>query len=612
MTSPPRHGSRPPACVPRPARHPAGPPDPRQRAGRSARLTFWLHSPYQGLRRGYRCPSGALTTPGARSVHGSCATDERRGTNLLAGHRRAHTVKAGVRTPVSGERADGGPRTGRAPDAGEATPAHAPARPLVNGRRGGTASTRPARPAPGPRAESANTRLTARHAARVRPRPGGPVPAASLTIFRLPRVRPGAKAGFGMRGDRHGSRAERHLSHDFACQPASGPANPPDGYPAGDPALQTCRHTCRPRPGRSRWPAAEYTCGGEPGLMTRSSNNHPRGAGTGAGIGISAARDEAAVLTVAAHLTDRDRDLVRLVARHRVLTTDQLTALRFSNLTTARHRLTVLVRLGLLRRFRPHRDTGSAPWHYVLGPVGAALLGQEDRDERKWAPQVRADRQLALERSQRLDHMTGTSWFFASLARHARKGGGELAQWLNEAETVTSFNHAAGWADIRSRFPNPDGAGTWAADGRQLRFLLEYDTGTENLPALTGKLDGYQALASAMAWNDQMCPVVLFCFTSARREQSARRALAATREASALRIATAAIDPRTTRPAGPVWLPLLTRTASQVSLIDLDDALPDPWHAYRQDQARKRREVAESERKYRVDQEDEDWGTAHG
>jgi hypothetical protein len=313
---------------------------------------------------------------------------------------------------------------------------------------------------------------------------------------------------------------------------------------------------------------------------------------------------------VSAHLTDRDRELTRLVARHRVLTTDQLAALRFSNLTTARHRLSVLVRLGLLRRFRPHRETGSAPWHYVLGPVGAALLGQEDRDEKKWAPQVRANRQLALERSQRLGHMTGASWFFVSLTRHAREHGGELGEWLNEAETVTSFNHASAWSDLRSRFPNPDGAGTWAQDGRQVRFLLEYDTGTENLSMLTGKLDGYQALASAMAWNDQMCPLVLFCFTSPRREQTARRALAAVREAPALRVATAAIDPCIASPAGPVWLPLVTRTASQVRLIDLDDAIPDPWLAYRQEQARKRREVAERERMYRVDQDDEDWGTA--
>jgi hypothetical protein len=344
--------------------------------------------------------------------------------------------------------------------------------------------------------------------------------------------------------------------------------------------------------------------------MTRSSNNHPRGAGTGAGTGTSASRDEAAVLSVSAHLTARDRELTRLVARHRVLTTGQLTALAFSNLTTARHRLSVLVRLGLLRRFRPHCDTGSAPWHYVLGPVGAAMLGQEDRDEKRWLPQVRADRQLALERSQRLGHITGASWFFVALARHAREHGGELAEWLNEAETVAGFNRAAVWSDTRSRFPNPDGAGIWAQDGRQVWFLLEYDTGSESLPALAGKLDGYQALASALAWNDQACPVVLFRFASPRREQTARSAVAATREAPALRIATAALDPRTVSPAGPVWLPLLTRTASQVPLIDLDDTIPDPWHAYRQEQARKRREFAERERKYRDDQDDEDWRAA--
>ena len=86
--------------------------------------------------------------------------------------------------------------------------------------------------------------------------------------------------------------------------------------------------------------------------------------------------------------------------------------------------------------------------------------------------------------------------------------------------------------------------------------------------------------------------------------------LAATREAPALRIATVTIDPRTVNPAGPVWLPLPAHTGHQVPLIDLDDALPDPWHTYRQEQARKRREVAVNERMYRDDQDDEDRETA--
>jgi len=90
-----------------------------------------------------------------------------------------------------------------------------------------------------------------------------------------------------------------------------------------------------------------------------------------------------------------------------------------------------------------------------------------------------------------------------------------------------------------------------------ISFLLEYDTGTEHLGVLAGKLDGYYVLAAGLAWHEQASPVLLFCFGSPRREQGARRALAATRQAADLRIATASIDPRLTSPAGPVWLPVL-------------------------------------------------------
>lgn len=334
---------------------------------------------------------------------------------------------------------------------------------------------------------------------------------------------------------------------------------------------------------------------------TTSSRSHLRGAGTGA-----AGKDEAAVLAASAHLTDRDRDLVRLVAVHRVLTTGQIAALSFGSITTARHRLSVLVRLGLLRRFRPHLPAGSAPWHYVLGPVGAALLGVEDRDQKRWLPHVRADRQLALERSARLSHMTGRNWFFVALTRHAREHGGDLAAWLNEADTAARCEHAVVRVDDRGRVPRPDGAGTWAEDGQAVSFLLEYDTGTEHLAVLAGKLDGYAVLAAGLAWHGQPSPVLLFCFASPRREQTARRALAATRDAAALRIATTALDPRTTSPAGPVWLPLPGHVGGQVRLIDLDLALPDPWQDYRQQRAREHRQAAEREQALRYTDEDDE------
>jgi hypothetical protein len=257
-------------------------------------------------------------------------------------------------------------------------------------------------------------------------------------------------------------------------------------------------------------------------MTTSSSHSYARGARTGA-----ASKDEAALLEASAHLTERDRELVRLVGEHRVLTTGQLAAIGFANLTTARHRLSVLVRLRLLRRFRPHPSTGSAPWHYVLGPVGAALLGTEDRDDKKWAPQVSADRQLGLERSQRLGHMTGRNQFFVALVAHARQHGGELAEWLNETQAAA---HALGDLLVApgtwDRLPRPGGAGTWAADPPSAVLPAGVrDTGTEHLPVLSGKLDGYALLASVLA-NDagQAAPPLLFCFAphAASRPPAAR------------------------------------------------------------------------------------------
>ncbi|MGH3301998.1 MAG: replication-relaxation family protein [Streptosporangiaceae bacterium] len=286
------------------------------------------------------------------------------------------------------------------------------------------------------------------------------------------------------------------------------------------------------------------------------------------------------MLAASAHLTERDRYLVRMVGEQRVLTTGQLCALGFGNVTTARHRLAVLARLGVLRRFRPHREQGSAPWHYLLGPVGAVLLGAEDRDARGWAPRVRADRQLALERSQRLSHLIGVNWFFVALAACARAGG-ELRMWLAEAEAAAYHDQFVP-ALSRGQGPRPDGLGSWAEDGREVTFFLEHDTGTEHLPRLEAKLPGYARLAEALAQYGRACPVLLFAFPGPRREQSARAVLGSSADAPALRIATTAADPRLTCPAGPVWLPLAGTGAGQLRLIDLERALPDPWQLARQ------------------------------
>lgn len=347
-----------------------------------------------------------------------------------------------------------------------------------------------------------------------------------------------------------------------------------------------------------------------------SNNSHARGRRAAVRASVS----DRAVLSAAARLTARDRLLIRCVGEHRVLTTPQVAALGFGSVITARHRLAALTETGALRRFRPHLPVGSAPWHYLLGPLGALLLGVEDRDDSRWATAVRADRQIALERSQRLAHMTGANWFFIALARHARQAGAdgemELREWLNEAQAGEWVLTHARYLSSGREVPRPDGLGVWAEDGRETAFFLEYDTGSEHLAQLGGKLPGYGDAAKHMADRDATCPLLLFCFPTARREQAARSALAPCPDTPGLRIATTAIDPEHTSPAGPVWLPLPgAHTSGQVALSALDTAIPDPWAQYRADTKRKRqeaRQAGERRRDYYLHREDPPAGTLPG
>jgi hypothetical protein len=201
--------------------------------------------------------------------------------------------------------------------------------------------------------------------------------------------------------------------------------------------------------------------------------------------------------------------------------------------------------------------------------------------------------------------MTGTSWFFVALARHAREhGGGELQSWLSEQE-VTEWMYLSTWDAEHN--PHPDGLGIWAESNRDICFLLEYDTGTEHLPQLAGKLPGYADQARHQL---VFRAPLLFCFLTPRREQTARKALAATTASLSLQIATAALDPRVTCPAcGPAWMPLHGRH-QPMRLIDLADVLPDPWRTAREQEERERREKHGRPQNLSGNWDDEDWGTA--
>jgi hypothetical protein len=240
---------------------------------------------------------------------------------------------------------------------------------------------------------------------------------------------------------------------------------------------------------------------------------------------------------LAGRLTDRDRRLCQLLHQHRVLTTRQLTELAFPSGNAAEHRLAILHQLGLVDRFRPRHTPGSAPYHYVLGPLGAAVLAaQDDQDPAQMG--YRRDRTLALAHSQRLQHLVGVNGFFCALAREARSHpDAELELWWSEQRC------AARWGPL----VHPDGYGRWREHHDRVDFFLEYDRDTEAAQRLAGKLAGYLQLAQA---SGIATPLLLWLPTPAR-EAAARQALAGT----SLPVATATPH-RDQIPAGPLWLPL--------------------------------------------------------
>jgi hypothetical protein len=249
---------------------------------------------------------------------------------------------------------------------------------------------------------------------------------------------------------------------------------------------------------------------------------------------------------LAARLTARDVWLCELLDEHRVLTTHQLTDLAFPNLDTAEHRLVILHRLQVLERFRPRRDSGTAPYHYVLGPAGARVLAAR-RGQDPSGVRYRRDDALAVAHWRHLEHLVAVNGFFCALARAARgRADRALAAWWSERRC------AARWG----RLVRPDGYGRWRDGQAEVDFFVEVDLGSEAPTRLAGKLEGYATLAAVT----QVPTPVLFWFPSTQREATARATLAA---AAAVPLPVATATPGSgggahggADPAGPVWLPI--------------------------------------------------------
>jgi Replication-relaxation len=221
---------------------------------------------------------------------------------------------------------------------------------------------------------------------------------------------------------------------------------------------------------------------------------------------------EQRLLGVLGRITERDRYLCRLLDEHRVLTTSQIAQVGFTGERRARMRLSELYSLDVLDRFRPQAWGKPSPFHWTLGPLGAALVAADagfELDAPAWRRSLAHD----LAASQRLNHLVGANGFFTALlcsARHQRDRC--LEEWWSERRCGREWG-----AVVR-----PDGYGVWREGEICLPFLLEYDNGTETLGRLAAKLEGYRDLAMAAGHPNW----VLFSFPTPRREHQAARALA--------------------------------------------------------------------------------------
>lgn len=335
--------------------------------------------------------------------------------------------------------------------------------------------------------------------------------------------------------------------------PAASPSAPVS--PASPVAPASAARSSTTRTSAARLPSASVSAGGPaPSGAPHRLTPQPDGAPHRNGPSDTSRRGwrdlDSRLLPVLGRLTERDRRLCRLLDDHRVLTSSQVADICFTGERRARMRLAELYALDVLDRFRPRHGGSPVPFHWVLGPLGAALVAAEHGVE---VADVAWRRRLASElaASQRLAHLVGTNGFFCALARSARtREGCRLEQWWSERRC------AAEWGEV----VRPDGYGVWTEHATSLPFLVEYDNGTERLERLARKLDGYARLAAAAGHPNW----VLFSFGSPRREAEARRVLLH----PVVPVATTARVDRGA-PDGPVWLPAGSTGTARVHLAGL-------------------------------------------
>lgn len=290
---------------------------------------------------------------------------------------------------------------------------------------------------------------------------------------------------------------------------------------------------------------------------------------------------------LASRVTTRDLQILESVRKFRVLTVHQIALMHFDGEDSARQRLVILSRLGALDRFRPQMSLGegTAPFHYVLGPGGAAVLAATEATARA---DYRRDRAFAVAFNRQLPRLVAVNDFAACLyALSRQRSASRVRQWLTADECAKAWKPHV----------EPHAYGDWVEGDERSDFFLEYDVGIGIKPVdeLIRKLPGYRELADLTS---VATPVLVLTRTS-DREIELRNRLARELPHRGVPIVTGCLallpaDLGEDGPTANIWLPL-GASGPRLRLARLRAALPQVHEFRKHREAEKARAGAERE-----------------
>ncbi len=260
--------------------------------------------------------------------------------------------------------------------------------------------------------------------------------------------------------------------------------------------------------------------------------------------------DETLVREASERLTERDRAICVALDEHRVLTSEQLYELYFGSLSRAGKRLKELYELRAIERFRPYRESGSHPYHYVLDELGARMIAAERGIEPKELDWTRG-RALKLASSSQLRHLVEANGFFTCLIYALRsRPATALSAWWGQRRCART------WGEL----VRPDGYGRLTVADGGLDFWLEWDRGTETQSRLADKLERYQELAFAL----ERSLTLLIVAPGVERERGILRALSGR---TGVRVLVTTAARHAADPPAANWLE--PQTEARVALMDV-------------------------------------------